>query len=156
MVLRGIVFVDLALAQISSLGVVVGLLIGFQPVITSILFTFLGATLFALVRIDETIGFRMRRSLESFTPSLPQGPSWSSPSHRRVKPARYSFSFGNILAVTPGQLWQMAIAFGLIGLFHGIFQKKFILLSQEHERPKNAEFSVPPLELPFSTSHSGL
>ena len=30
-----------------------GLLIGFQPVITSILFTFLGATLFALVRIDD-------------------------------------------------------------------------------------------------------
>ena len=45
--------------------------------------------------------------------------------------------------MTPGQLWQMAIAFGLIGLFHGIFPKKFILLSQEHERPKNAEFSVP-------------
>ena len=141
-VLRGIVFVDLALAQISSLGVVLGLLIGFQPVITSILFTFLGATLFALVRIDDDripheafIGIVYAVASAGAILVVAKSPTGEA--------SALQFLFGNILAVTPGQLWQMAIAFGLIGLFHGIFQKKFILLSQEHERPKDAEFSVP-------------
>lgn len=141
-VLRGIVFVDLALAQISSLGVVLGLLMGFQPTITSILFTFLGATLFALVRVDDNripheaiIGIVYAVASAAAVLVIAVSPTGEA--------SAMKFLFGNILAVTRGQLLQMAIAFGIIGLFHGIFHKKFMLLSQEHERPKDAGFSVP-------------
>ncbi len=141
-VLRGIVFVDLALAQISSLGVVLGLFMGLQPTITSILFTFLGATLFALVRVDDNripheaiIGIVYAVASAAAVLVIAVSPTGEA--------SAMKFLFGNILAVTGGQLSQMAIAFGIIGLLHGIFHKKFFLLSQEHERPKDAEFSVP-------------
>ena len=141
-VLRGIVFVDLALAQISSLGVVLGLLIGFEPVITSIVFTFLGATLFAVVRIDDDripheafIGIMYAVASAAAILIVAKSPTGEA--------SALKFLFGNILAVTLSQLGQMAVAFGLIGLFHAIFRKRFFLLSFHHERPKDVGFSVP-------------
>src|SRR4051812_36217327 len=57
-VMRGVIFVDLALAQIAALGAAVGILIGFEPHTTgnyavSLLFTFMGAGLFAIARFRD-------------------------------------------------------------------------------------------------------
>ncbi len=55
---RGVIFVDLALAQVAALGTTVGLLIGLEhddPVtyMVAVLFTLLGATLFSITRSKD-------------------------------------------------------------------------------------------------------
>ena len=50
-VLRRIVFVDLALAQISAVGVAAALLLGQDPTVLSLVFTLTGAALLSLRRL---------------------------------------------------------------------------------------------------------
>jgi len=57
-VMRGVIFVDLALAQIAALGAAAGILMGFEPhsalnYTSSLLFTFVGASIFAVGRFRE-------------------------------------------------------------------------------------------------------
>ena len=54
---RGVIFVDLALAQIAALGATIAILIGMDPhgrsaYFLSLAFTFLGAAIFSLVAVD--------------------------------------------------------------------------------------------------------
>src|SRR5215831_14569762 len=52
---RGVIFVDLSLAQIAALGTTIAVLSGFEPhsqtaYLISLLFTFLGGALFSIIR----------------------------------------------------------------------------------------------------------
>ena len=130
-VLKRIVFVGAALAQISSAGVALALLLGFSPILFSLLFSILGITLFSL------IPFRKKIPMEgiigvSYVCASALGVLFVA--KNPVGEARaLSFLFGNILTVPKAEIVLLIfITFG-IGLIHYLFYKEFILVSFDYE-----------------------
>lgn len=77
---RGVVFVDLSLAQIAALGSTVAVLYGFDPhgpgsYLTSLAFTFLGAAVFRPSKRTKPAS-RRKPSLESATQLHPRRRFW--------------------------------------------------------------------------------
>ncbi len=77
---RGVIFVDLALAQIAALGATIAILAGMDPhgggsYWISLGFTFLGAAIFAMARTRNAT-FPRRLSSASPTPWPPPPPFW--------------------------------------------------------------------------------
>ena len=80
---RGVIFVDLSLAQIAALGATIALLLPLSsgdphaPSVywVSLLFTFIGAAIFSMIR-GGSAGSRRKRSSASATPSRRRRRSW--------------------------------------------------------------------------------
>jgi zinc/manganese transport system permease protein len=130
---RGVIFVDLALAQIAALGAIAAILAGFGPhgdqaYWISLGFTFLGAGIFALVRSR-----RPRIPLEAFIgivyavasagAILAMSKATGETEHLK------DMLVGNILAVSRHDVIKTAVLYGAIGLFHYVFRRKFLLIS---------------------------
>src|SRR5260370_14762899 len=49
---------------------------------------------------------------------------------------------GNILAVSWGEAGKTAVLYGIIGLFHYIFRKKFLAISMSHEKAEEMGINV--------------
>jgi zinc/manganese transport system permease protein len=49
---------------------------------------------------------------------------------------------GNILAVSWPEVRKTAILYALVGIFHYVFRKKFLLISMNHDKAENLGFSV--------------
>src|ERR1041385_1477293 len=134
---RGVIFVDLALAQIAALGATIAVLAGIDPhgsgaYWISLAFTFLGALVFSFVRSK-----RRRIPLEAFI-----GISYAMASAGAILAMSKATSetehlkdmlVGNILAVSKEEVIKTAVLYGVIGLFHFIFRKKFLLISTNPE-----------------------
>ncbi len=137
---RGVIFVDLALAQIAALGATVAILAGIDPHGTSsywisLGFTFLGAALFSLlrlrrVRIPQEAIIGIAYAVASAAAILAMSKATGETEHLK------DMLVGNILAVSPREVGRTAMLYGAIGLFHYIFRKKFLLISID---PKEAE-----------------
>jgi len=137
---RGVIFVDLALAQIAALGATIAILAGMDPHGTqaywiSLGFTFVGAGIFALVRsrraripLEAFIGITY--AVASAGAILAMSKATGETEHLK------DMLVGNILAVSPREVIKTAILYGVIGLFHYIFRHKFLLISID---PKKAE-----------------
>ena len=137
---RGVIFVDLALAQIAVLGGAVAILIGMDPhgigsKGISLAFTFLGAAVFALVRVrraripqEAIIGISY--AVASGAVLLAMSKATGETEHLK------DMLVGNILAVSSSDVAWTAVLYALIGLFHFLFRKKFLLISTD---PKAAE-----------------
>ena len=137
---RGVIFVDLALAQIAALGATIAILAGFDPhgqgaYWISLAFTFLGAGIFALVRahrgripLEAFIGITY--AVASAAAILAMSKATGETEHLK------DMLVGNILAVSKFDVIKTAILYGAIGLFHFIFRKKFLLISTN---PREAE-----------------
>ena len=85
---RGVIFVDLSLAQIAALGTTVAYLMGHDlhsgmAYFYSLGFTFLGAAVFSFSRVHRKTRIPRKRSSASFMPSPPRSPFWSCPRRRR-------------------------------------------------------------------------
>ena len=139
---RGVIFVDLALAQIAALGATIAILAGMDPHGTgaywiSLAFTFLGAGIFALVRVH-----RGRIPLEAFigiTYAVASAAAILAMSKATGETEHLKdMLVGNILAVSRPEVIKTAVLYGAIGLFHYIFRRKFLLISTD---PKMAERS---------------
>jgi zinc/manganese transport system permease protein len=133
---RGIVFVDLALGQISSLGVAFGAFIGTGLTSIPLIFTLTGALLMSFINIRDK---RLKQEaiigiLYAFTSALtvliisktPHGDSDIQ-----------EVLFGNILSVSWTQITTLGIVFGAIILMHLIFFKKFFALTESFENGEN-------------------
>lgn len=131
---RCIVFIDLALAQISSVGVAYALFTGGDPALYSAAFTMMGAFLFsaldfknsrvpqeALIGIVYAVASALAILILSKAPHADSDVT--------------AILFGNILAVMPGQLQAMAIAFILIVLLGLVAHKKFMSVSIPSHEP---------------------
>src|SRR5678810_688310 len=129
---RGIVFVDLALGQISSLGVAFAAFIGTGVTSIPLIFTLVGALLMSFISISDK---RLKQEaiigiLYAFASALtvllisktPHGDSDIQ-----------EVLFGNILSVSWEQITLIAIVFGIIALVHGIFFRKFFTLTESFE-----------------------
>jgi zinc/manganese transport system permease protein len=139
---RGVIFVDLALAQIAALGATIAILAGMDPhgggaYWISLAFTFLGAGIFALVRahrgripLEAFIGITY--AVASAAAILAMSKATGETEHLK------DMLVGNILAVSRPEVIKTAVLYGAIGLFHYIFRRKFLLISTD---PKLAEQS---------------
>src|SRR5512146_3051 len=137
---RGVIFVDLALAQIAALGATIAILAGMDPhgseaYWISLAFTFLGAAIFALVRgrrvrIPQEAIIGISYAVASGAAVLAMSKATGETEHLK------DMLVGNILAVSRPEVIKTAALYAAIGAFHFLFRKKFLLISVD---PKAAE-----------------
>jgi len=130
---RGVIFVDLALAQIAALGATVAILAGMDPHGTgaywlSLMFTFVGAALFTFARsrrshipLEAFIGIAY--AVASAAAILAMSKATGETEHLK------DMLVGNILAISMHDVYKTALLYGVIGAFHYIFRKQFLMIS---------------------------
>lgn len=143
---RGVIFVDLALAQIAALGATVAIVVGMDPhgrgsYWISLGFTFLGAAIFALARtrrghIPQEAFIGIAYAVASATAILLMSKATGETEHLK------DMLVGNILAVSWGEVKKTAILYGAVGIFHYIFRKKFLQISMHHDDLEKLNFNV--------------
>ncbi len=130
---RGVIFVDLALAQIAALGATIAILVGMDPhgqgaYWLSLAFTFIGAAIFAFARtrrghIPQEAFIGIAYAVASATAILAMSKATGETEHLK------DMLVGNILAVDKHEVIKTAVLYGAIGLFHYFFRHKFLLIS---------------------------
>jgi zinc/manganese transport system permease protein len=131
---RGVIFVDLSLAQIAALGTTVAFLAGHDlhtgvSYFWSLGFTFVGAAIFALTRVhrdtripqEAIIGIVYSVSAAAAILVMSKAPQETE--HLK------DMLVGNILAVSYRTVAETAGLYALVGLFHYIFRRKFLTIS---------------------------
>src|SRR5499433_2980109 len=143
---RGVIFVDLALAQIAALGATLAIINGMYPhgqasYWLSLGFTFVGAGIFALARtrrghIPQEAFIGIAYAVASATAILLMSKATGETEHLK------DMLVGNILAVSWHEVRKTALLYAGIGLFHFIFRKKFLLISMNHEKAEELGINV--------------
>jgi zinc/manganese transport system permease protein len=143
---RGVIFVDLALAQIAALGATVAVVVSMDPhgrfaYWISLGFTFLGAAIFALARsrrghIPQEAFIGIAYAVASATAILLMSKATGETEHLK------DMLVGNILAVSKQEVIKTAILYAAVGAFHFIFRKKFLLISMNHEKAESLGLNV--------------
>src|SRR6201993_248651 len=146
---RGVIFVDLSLAQIAALGATIALLMPISggdphaPVVywISLAFTFIGAAVFALIRVkrariphEAIIGICY--AVASAAAILAMSKATSESEHLK------DMLVGNILAVSWPEVGKTALLYGAIGIFHYIFRHQFLAISRDHNAAAEAGLST--------------
>jgi len=143
---RGVIFVDLALAQIAALGATVAIVVSMDPhgrgsYWISLGFTFFGAAIFAVARtrrahIPQEAFIGIAYAVASATAILLMSKATGETEHLK------DMLVGNILAVSWPEVRKTAILYGGIGIFHYIFRKQFLMISMNHERAEQLGVKV--------------
>jgi len=143
---RGVIFVDLALAQIAALGATTAILIGMDPHGTgaywlSLGFTFVVAAIFAFARtrrghIPQEAFIGIAYAVASAAAILAMSKATGETEHLK------DMLVGNILAVSRHEVLKTAILYGVIGLFHYIFRRRFLLISTNPEQAEAQGISI--------------
>jgi len=136
---REVIFVDLALAQVATLGTCVALLMGyhFDDRITfwiSLGVTFLGAAFFSWTR-NSTKAAVPQEAIIGITFVVAAAAVILLLS--RVAGGKEELEHlltGDILNVTKGEVGQRLLVFAALGAFYAAFHKRFVLISSEPER----------------------
>lgn len=133
---RGIVFVDLALGQISSLGVAFAAFIGTGLTTIPLAFTLVGALLMSFISIrdkrlkqEAIIGIFYAFASALTVLVISKTPHGDSDIQEVL--------FGSIHSVTSEQILEVGIIFGVLALMHLIFYKKFFSLTESFENDGN-------------------
>ena len=146
---RGVIFVDLSLAQIAALGAAIAILLPITggdphaPVVywISLGFTFIGAAVFSTIRghrarIPQEAIIGICYAVASAAAILAMSKATSESEHLK------DMLVGNILAVSWDEVAETAGLYGAIGIFHYIFRKKFLAISLDHEKAVAQGLSV--------------
>ena len=146
---RGVIFVDLSLAQIAALGATIAILLpinGGDPhskfsYWVSLAFTFLGAFIFSTIRsrrarIPQEAIIGICYAVASAAAILAMSKSTSESEHLK------DMLVGNILAVSWQGVGKTAALYGVIGLFHYIFRHKFLAISIDAKKAEADGISV--------------
>jgi zinc/manganese transport system permease protein len=146
---RGVIFVDLSLAQIAALGATIALFLPgstgdpHAPSVywTSLGFTFIGAAIFSLVRVrrsripqEAIIGISY--AVASAAAILAMSKSTSQAEHLK------DMLVGNIIAVSWDEVAKTAALYGAVGIFHFIFRRQFLAISMQHDEPERTGLNV--------------
>jgi zinc/manganese transport system permease protein len=146
---RGVIFVDLSLAQIAALGATIAILLPISggdphaPVVywISLVFTFIGAAIFSTIRVrraripqEAIIGICY--AVASAAAILAMSKATSESEHLK------DMLVGNILAVSWPEVGKTAVLYGGIGLFHYVFRKQFLAISMSHHDAEATGLSV--------------
>jgi len=137
---RGVIFVDLALAQIAALGATIAILRGWdvhspEAYWISLTFTFLGAGVFAFARtrrghIPQEAFIGISYAVSSGAAILMMSKATGETEHLK------DMLVGSILTVSWTEVRHTALLYAAVGVFHYIFRKNFLLISMN---PKQAE-----------------
>src|SRR5437867_1791878 len=143
---RGVIFVDLALAQIAALGAVLAVVYGMDPhggwsYWISLGFTFLGAAIFAVARtrrghIPQEAFIGIAYAVASAMAILLMSKATGETEHLK------DMLVGNILAVSWAEVRRTALLYGVVGLSHYMFRKNFLLISMNHEKAESLGINV--------------
>jgi zinc/manganese transport system permease protein len=130
---RGVIFVDLSLAQIASLGAAIAVFRGADPQAPSIYwwslgFTLIGALVFAIVKgheahIPQEAIIGISYAVASAAVIIVMSQSSGESEHLR------DMLVGNILSVQWPEVWTTAGIYAAIGVFHYLFRKRFLEIS---------------------------
>ncbi|HEV8318399.1 MAG TPA: metal ABC transporter permease [Vicinamibacterales bacterium] len=146
---RGVIFVDLSLAQIAALGATMALLMPISlgdphaPVVywISLGFTFIGAAVFSMIRtrrarIPQEAIIGISYAVASAAAILAMSKSTSQAEHLK------DMLVGNIIAVSWDEVLRTAVLYGIIGAFHYVFRSKFLAISINPQRAEAAGISL--------------
>ena len=146
---RGVIFVDLSLAQIAALGAAIAILLPITggdphaPVVywISLGFTFIGAAVFSTIRghrarIPQEAIIGICYAVASAAAILAMSKATSESEHLK------DMLVGNILAVSWNEVFETAGLYGAIGVFHYVFRKKFLAISLDHAKAEAQGLSV--------------
>ena len=130
---RKVIFVDIALAQIAALGATLAFLLGYDPRSEgsywfSLAFAVLAAAVFALTRtrverVPQEAVIGLTYAVAASTAILLADISPHGAEHLRDLLA------GSIVWVTPHQVIKTGVLYSLIGLFHVLLRRRFLLIS---------------------------
>jgi zinc/manganese transport system permease protein len=131
---RGVIFVDLSLAQIASLGAAIAVWQGYDPHTDpqiywmSLGFTLIGALIFAMVkgheaRIPQEAIIGISYAVASAAVILTMSKATGEAEHLK------DMLVGNILSVQWPEVWATAAIYVVIGIFHFVFRKRFLEIS---------------------------
>jgi zinc/manganese transport system permease protein len=154
---RGVIFVDLSLAQIAALGTTVAFLAGYEihsqtTYFWSLGFTILGAAIFALTRVhgqtripqEAIIGIVYAVSAAAAILAMSKAPEGTE--HLK------DMLVGNILTVTWTEVIKTAVLYALVGAFHYVFRKKFLAISMNPDGAEVSKVNVKFWDFLFYTS----
>ncbi|MBD2100163.1 metal ABC transporter permease [Leptolyngbya sp. FACHB-261] len=143
---RNIIFVDLALAQISALGATVAFMLGYLPQSAAAYAYSLGFTIVGAAILSSSRNWTGRVSQETFigvvyvvsaaaafllVDKSPQGAE-------HIK----QILVGSILTTTSEDLFKVLGLYGAVGLFHWLFRQRFLLISFQPEQAHQAGWRV--------------
>lgn len=144
---REVIFVDLALAQVATLGTCVCLWLGHEAedihnFFYSLGFTLAGALLFTFTRPSKKarvpqealIGIIYVVAAAAGILLLSKSPHGKEELQRTL--------VGDLSTVTPQQIWKTGALYAVIGLVHFAFRKQFIKLSFDHDHAAEGGLSV--------------
>lgn len=144
---RGVIFVDLALAQIAALGAITGVLLGFELHTTgsyfaSLLATFLGAGVFSLTRGKKTSGAMQEAAIGIvYVVSAAMAVMVLDRLPGEAEHLK-GMLVGNILFVTWPQVLKTLALYSAVGLAHYSFRKRFITISCDPGSAQGQGWSV--------------
>jgi len=144
---RGVIFVDLSLAQIAALGTTVAYLSGYDLHSTtawlfSLGFTFVGAAIFAMsrvhrkTRIPQEAVIGIVYAVSAAVAILIMSKATQETEHLK------EMLVGNILSVTWPELAKTAVLYALVGAFHWVFRKRFLLISMDEPEAEARGWNV--------------
>ena len=146
---RGVIFVDLSLAQIAALGATIALLLPFTggdphgpwTYWISLGFTFVGAAIFSTIRsrharIPQEAIIGISYAVASAAAILAMSKATSESEHLK------DMLVGNILAVSWPEVLKTAGLYAAVGAFHYLFRRKFLAISMDHEKAEREGIAV--------------
>ena len=146
---RGVIFVDLSLAQIAALGATIAVIVPglhgeeHSSAVTwmSLAFTVFGAFVFAMVKGQEAripqeaiIGISYAVASAAVIVVMSKAPAESEHLNEML--------VGNILSVQRQEVFILAALYGVIGAFHYIFRKRFLEITLDPEGARARGVSV--------------
>lgn len=146
---RGVIFVDLSLAQIAALGTTIALIVPFMgedphgpwAYWNSLAFTLVGAAVFSTIksrraRIPQEAIIGISYAVASAATILAMSKATSEAEHLK------GMLVGNILAVSWGEVINTAWLYAVMGVFHYMFRRKFFVISMNQEKAEAEGLSV--------------
>jgi zinc/manganese transport system permease protein len=144
---RGVIFVDLSLAQIAALGTTVAYLAGYDlhsttAYLFSLGFTFLGAAIFAMSRVHRKTRIPQEAiigivyAVSAAVAILVMSKATQETEHLK------EMLVGNILSVTWPELFKTAVLYALVGFFHYLFRRRFLLISMNEPEAERQGINI--------------
>jgi zinc/manganese transport system permease protein len=144
---REVIFVDLALAQVATLGTCVALLMGyhFDDRVTfwiSLGVTFIGAAFFSWTRGSRKAAVPQEAIIGITFVVAAAGVILLLSRVAGGKEELEHLLTGDILNVTRGEIGQRSLLFLGLAVFFGVFHRRFAAISDMHDEPETHGFSV--------------
>jgi zinc/manganese transport system permease protein len=134
---RGIIFIDIAMAQMASLGICIAVLVGFEPedlmaYVIGLAVTLVGAAIFSMtgkrasqVPQEAIIGIAYVVAAAAAVLLLSRSPHGNEEIRNML--------VGDITVVSAAEVWKCLAVFAVVGAVHFVLRKKFLLISFERD-----------------------